>query len=126
MADLGLADHLIGGFFRYTTDADWRIPHFEKMLYDNANLALLYLKAGKVLGSAKYESIGQQTLTYMQKYMWHQRGAFVSSFSGLTTITSKAAVIYGSQPKSSKYWSLSKPILYFQYGGWTKRVNCPG
>lgn len=83
MADLGLVDHLIGGFFRYTTDADWRIPHFEKMLYDNANLALLYLNAGKVLDSAKYESIGQQTLAYMQKYMWHQHGAFISSFSAV-------------------------------------------
>ncbi|WP_423908298.1 thioredoxin domain-containing protein [Candidatus Spongiihabitans sp.] len=83
MADLGLVDHLIGGFFRYTTDTDWSIPHFEKMLYDNANLALLYLNAGKVLGSAKYESIGQQTLTYMQKYMWHQHGALISSFSAV-------------------------------------------
>ncbi|HKK05566.1 MAG TPA: DUF255 domain-containing protein [Gammaproteobacteria bacterium] len=65
MADGGLHDHLAGGFFRYTVDPGWQVPHFEKMLYDNALLARLYLNAGDVLKAPAYTRIGRQTLDFM-------------------------------------------------------------
>ena len=62
MAHRGVHDHVEGGFFRYTVDPGWSVPHFEKMLYDNAQLAQLYLKAGRVLGRADYSAVGFDTL----------------------------------------------------------------
>jgi len=49
MAEGGLHDHVAGGFFRYTVDPSWQRPHFEKMLYDNAQLAMIYLRASGFL-----------------------------------------------------------------------------
>jgi uncharacterized protein YyaL (SSP411 family) len=83
MAQQGMHDHLSGGFFRYTTDALWAIPHFEKMLYDNANLAALYLRAGRVLDNPEFENMARTTLDFMQQNMWDSGGAFISSFSAV-------------------------------------------
>ncbi len=83
MANQGMHDQLIGGFFRYTTDPDWAIPHFEKMLYDNANLAKLYLDAARILDQPEFEAISYRTLRFMEKHMWHEQGAFISSFSAV-------------------------------------------
>ena len=65
MARGGLRDHLAGGFFRYTVDPGWQVPHFEKMLYDNALLARLYLRAGEAFDAPRYTAIGRQTLDFM-------------------------------------------------------------
>jgi uncharacterized protein YyaL (SSP411 family) len=65
MADGGIYDHLAGGFARYATDRIWLVPHFEKMLYDNALLARLYLWAAKELGDERYMLVAQETLDYM-------------------------------------------------------------
>ena len=65
MLNLGLYDHVGGGFFRYTTDPDWQVPHFEKMLYDNAQLALLYLRAAKVLKTPAYRENAYAVLDFM-------------------------------------------------------------
>jgi uncharacterized protein YyaL (SSP411 family) len=83
MASQGLQDHLTGGFFRYTTDPRWAIPHFEKMLYDNANLARLYLEAARILQHPQFKEISYTTLRFMEQHMWHERGAFISSFSAV-------------------------------------------
>ena len=83
MAMQGLNDHLAGGFFRYTTDVQWQIPHFEKMLYDNASLAKLYVEAGRLLGLEQIEQVGHDTFKFMLDYMWHPDGAFISSFSAV-------------------------------------------
>jgi uncharacterized protein YyaL (SSP411 family) len=82
MAGLGLWDHLAGGFFRYTVDPGWEIPHFEKMLYDNASLANLYLDAGRILGRDDYLEVALGTLDFMRRFMW-QNGALVSSLSAV-------------------------------------------
>ncbi len=82
MANRGMHDHLTGGFFRYSVDPGWEIPHFEKMLYDNAGLAGLYMRAGAAFDRADYHQIAQRTLTFMQQHMWHQ-GALVASFSAV-------------------------------------------
>ncbi|MGQ9860664.1 MAG: thioredoxin domain-containing protein, partial [Thiobacillaceae bacterium] len=83
----GLRDHVAGGFFRYTVDPDWHEPHFEKMLYDNALLALVYLRAAEVLGEPLYRRIGLQTVDFMLAEMGATRGSaaegLVASLSAL-------------------------------------------
>jgi hypothetical protein len=65
MASAGLRDPLGGGFHRYATEPTWRVPHFEKMLYDNAQLADLYLEAGVALRETRYIEIGRETLDFL-------------------------------------------------------------
>jgi len=83
MATQGLYDQLLGGFFRYTTDPGWQIPHFEKMLYDNAQIASLYLRAGKIFSDRKLTEIGKQTVDFILTHMQSKQGAFYSSFSAV-------------------------------------------
>lgn len=80
----GLRDHVAGGFFRYTVDPDWHTPHFEKMLYDNAQLALLYLRAARILGKPQYREIAFETLDFMLAEMRDAKtGAFITSTSAV-------------------------------------------
>jgi len=79
MASGGIYDQLGGGFHRYSTDADWLVPHFEKMLYDNALLARLYLHAWQVTGRPLYRRIAEETLDYLVREMRHAAGGFYSS-----------------------------------------------
>ena len=83
MADNGMQDHLSGGFYRYVVDPAWEIPHFEKMLYDNANLAQLYLKAGTVLNRPDYIKIARRTLDFMALEMSDSNGVLYASFSAV-------------------------------------------
>ena len=79
MALGGLRDHVGGGFHRYTVDPEWQVPHFEKMLYDNALLARIYLAAGRVLGEPHYLEIGRDTLEYLLREMRDSDGGFHAS-----------------------------------------------
>ena len=83
MAEQGLHDLLGDGFFRYVTDPAWQVPHYEKMLYDNAQLALLYLQAGDQFRSTRYRDIGLATLDFMLRDMRSSAGYFISSFSAV-------------------------------------------
>jgi len=83
MARQGLHDLLGNGFFRYVIDPAWHTPHFEKMLYDNAQLAVLYLRAGARLRSTRYRDIGLATLDFMLRDMRSHDGYFISSFSAV-------------------------------------------
>jgi uncharacterized protein len=80
MAQGGMYDHIGGGFARYSTDARWLVPHFEKMLYDNAQLARVYLHAWQVTGEPFYRQICEETLDYMVREMRHEGGGFYSSW----------------------------------------------
>ncbi|MEX2237112.1 MAG: thioredoxin domain-containing protein [Dehalococcoidia bacterium] len=79
MANGGIYDQMGGGFHRYATDQRWLVPHFEKMLYDNAQLALTYLDAFLVTGDQFYERICRETLDYVLREMTHSSGAFFST-----------------------------------------------
>jgi uncharacterized protein YyaL (SSP411 family) len=79
MAAGGLFDHLGGGFHRYSVDAQWLVPHFEKMLYDNAMLAVCYLEAWQATGKEAYATVVRQTLDYLLRDMTDPRGGFYSS-----------------------------------------------
>ena len=79
MAARGLYDHLGGGFHRYCVDAAWTVPHFEKMLYDNALLVPVYLHAYLITGSPAYERIARDTLDYMARELRQDCGGLSSS-----------------------------------------------
>lgn len=83
MANGGLRDQLGGGFFRYTTDRHWHEPHFEKMLYDNAQLAMLYLQAAQILDRPDYLKIGQETLDFMLRELAGPKGGMMSSLAAV-------------------------------------------
>ncbi len=80
MAYSGMYDQLGGGFARYATDNKWLIPHFEKMLYDNALLARVYLHAYQVTDNALYRRIAEETLDFVVREMRHESGGFYSSY----------------------------------------------
>ena len=79
MARGGIYDQLGGGFHRYSVDDLWLVPHFEKMLYDNAQLAVVYLHAWQVTGRDLYRRVATETLDYVLREMTHPRGGFFSS-----------------------------------------------
>ena len=79
MAYGGMYDQIGGGFARYSTDNDWLVPHFEKMLYDNGLLSRAYLHAWKVTGRPLYRRIVEETLDWAIKEMRHEAGGFYSS-----------------------------------------------
>jgi len=75
----GVYDHIGGGFSRYSTDMKWHVPHFEKMLYDNAQLVSLYSQAYKITKNPLYEEVVKETLAYIKREMTNKEGAFYSS-----------------------------------------------
>lgn len=79
MAAGGIYDHLAGGFARYSVDERWLVPHFEKMLYDNALLALVYLEGFLITGNGKYARVARETLDYVLHYMTDEQGGFHST-----------------------------------------------
>jgi uncharacterized protein YyaL (SSP411 family) len=83
MASQGLRDHVGGGFFRYTVDPGWETPHFEKMLYDNAQLAALYLRAARVLRRPDYETVAKGALDFIRTALRGDAGGLHSSTSAL-------------------------------------------
>jgi len=76
----GIYDQLGGGFARYSVDAAWLVPHFEKMLYDNALLARAYLHGWQVLGHERYRRICEETLDWALREMRGPEGGFYSAF----------------------------------------------
>jgi hypothetical protein len=79
MAAGGMYDHVGGGFARYSTDERWLVPHFEKMLYDNALLAKVYLEAYQLTGEDRYARVARETLDYVLREMQAPEGGFYSA-----------------------------------------------
>jgi hypothetical protein len=79
MALGGVRDHIGGGFHRYSVDAAWRVPHFEKMLYDQAQLVLAYLEGAQVSGDPFYAEVAEDTLAYVMREMTDARGGWYSA-----------------------------------------------
>jgi uncharacterized protein YyaL (SSP411 family) len=75
----GMYDQLGGGFARYSTDERWHVPHFEKMLYDNAQLAKIYTEAFQATGEAEYARIATETLDYVAREMQGPEGGYYSA-----------------------------------------------
>ena len=79
MALGGMRDHIGGGFHRYSVDGEWRVPHFEKMLYDQAQLALAFVEAGQASGDPFYTEVAEDTLLYVLREMTDPDGGFHSA-----------------------------------------------
>ena len=79
IANSGIVDHLEGGFYRYTVDPEWKIPHFEKMLYDNAQLLSLYANAYKEFKTPLFKSTVYKTFDFLQKRMENTEGGYFSA-----------------------------------------------
>ena len=79
MAEGGIRDHLGGGFHRYSTDPEWTVPHFEKMLYDQALIARTYLDAGRFAGERRYLDVALETLDYVLARLSTPEGGLLSA-----------------------------------------------
>lgn len=75
----GIYDQIGGGFARYSTDADWKVPHFEKMLYDNAQLLSIYANAYEQQANPRYKQVMEETVSFMQNELLDKKGGFYSS-----------------------------------------------
>jgi uncharacterized protein YyaL (SSP411 family) len=96
MALGGMRDHIGGGFHRYSVDGNWRVPHFEKMLYDQAQIVLACLEASQAAGDPFFAQIAEDTLQYVQRDMTDKRGGFFSAEDA----DSEEPVTAASGPKS--------------------------
>src|SRR5205814_8555652 len=79
MAAGGMHDHIGGGFHRYSVDRYWHVPHFEKMLYDQAQLAVAYQDAFQITRDKQYESVARDILDYVARDMTSKESAFFSA-----------------------------------------------
>ena len=121
MASQGLWDQLGGGFFRYTVDPGWQVPHFEKMLYDNALLAQLYLDAAEVLDAPQFASVGRETLDFMLNELETKGAALAASLSAVDErnveggyyVWHRTEVQAALEPQefavAELFWGLNKP-----------------
>ncbi len=79
MASGGLYDHVGGGFHRYCVDADWTVPHFEKMLYDNAEIPRAMLAGYQLTGDDRYAEVTHETIEFVERELTHEEGGFFST-----------------------------------------------
>ena len=100
MAAGGMHDHLGGGFHRYSVDAYWHVPHFEKMLYDQAQLAVAYLEAFQITREPRFEEVARDILDYVRRDMTAKDGGFFSA-EDADSIPPVAAV-YDRRPKDAE------------------------
>ncbi len=107
MADGGMHDHIGGGFHRYSVDRYWHVPHFEKMLYDQAQLATSYLDAFQITRDEQYRAVVRDTLDYVAREMTSSEGGFYSaedadSLEGSVSLASQPGKSDAAAPSSKK------------------------
>ena len=81
MALGGINDHIAGGFYRYSTDPEWKIPHFEKMLYDNAQALSLYSKAYTIFKKIEYKNVVWETIDFLKNEMKNEGGGYYAALN---------------------------------------------
>jgi uncharacterized protein YyaL (SSP411 family) len=86
MATGGLYDHLGGGFHRYATDREWIVPHFEKMLYDNAELPRVYCAGYRATGEETYARVVRETLRFVERELTHPQGGVYSTLNAQSPV----------------------------------------
>ena len=135
MADGGIHDQLGGGFCRYSVDAQWTIPHFEKMLYDNGPLLALYADMARVTGEARYRDVARDIIGWMVREMRAPDGALYSSldadsegeegkFYVWTRDDVRMTVSADEWAVAAPYWGLDAPPN-FEGHTWNLRVTQP-
>jgi uncharacterized protein YyaL (SSP411 family) len=126
MARGGIWDHMGGGFHRYSVDARWAVPHFEKMLYDNAQLARIYLEAWQLTGEPLLRDVAEATLDYLLGEMTHPEGGFYAAQDADTSAGEGAffawtpaevdAVLPAPEAAAAKAWFGIGPEGNFEHG----------
>ncbi len=109
MALGGIRDHVGGGFHRYSVDAVWRVPHFEKMLYDQAQLVLALLEASQASGDPFYASVAEDTLGYVTRELTGAEGGFLSAEDADSVPADEADCSHARPLEGAFYlWSLDE------------------
>jgi uncharacterized protein len=116
MADGGIYDHLGGGFARYATDARWLIPHFEKMLYDNAQLARAYLHGWQATGERRFRVVAQETLDWMIRELTTPEGGFAASLDADTEGEEGATYAWTADQVRAVLGNEAFPLFASAYG----------
>ena len=135
MAEGGIHDQLAGGFSRYSVDGEWTIPHFEKMLYDNASLLALYADAWRATGEPAFEKTARGIVAWLQAEMRAPDGGFYSSldadseheegkFYVWTPDQVKAELDPGEYAIAARHWGLDR-APNFEHAAWHLRVTAP-
>ncbi len=128
MALGGLYDHLGGGFARYSTDSLWRVPHFEKMLYDNGQLVSVYAHAYQQTGNEFYKTIFTETLDFIDRELTATNGGFYSSLNAETDGDEGAFYAWNYEAFTKAVGKENTAILAAYYhvtpqGNWEKKRN---
>jgi uncharacterized protein YyaL (SSP411 family) len=100
MAAGGMHDHIGGGFHRYSVDRYWHVPHFEKMLYDQAQLAIAYLDAYQITRDKQYEAVARDILDYVARDMTSKEGGFFSAEDADSPVP--VAAVYDRRDESAE------------------------
>ncbi len=109
MSTGGLRDHVGGGFHRYSVDASWRVPHFEKMLYDQAQLAIALLEASQASGDPFYASVAEDTLAYVARELTGPEGGFCSAEDADSVPADETDALHPRRLEGAYYlWSLEE------------------
>ncbi|WP_277480419.1 thioredoxin domain-containing protein [Catalinimonas alkaloidigena] len=124
----GIYDHLGGGFARYSTETDWLVPHFEKMLYDNAQLLSLYAHAYQLTQKEAYAEVIQQTLNFIERELSNGEGAYYSSINSDSEGEEGKYYTWTSEQWESVLEDESAKLLKKYYnlneeGNWEKQQN---
>ena len=119
----GIRDHLGGGFHRYSTDERWFLPHFEKMLYDQAQLTIAYLDTSRITGDLRFSEVARTILDYVLSDMTGKQGGFYSAEDADSSVShehpeehAEGAFYVWSQQEVTKLLGNSAPIFSFFYG----------
>ena len=123
----GIYDHIGGGFSRYSTDAKWKVPHFEKMLYDNAQLVSLYADAFRVTKNSLYQSVVCETLEFVRRELTCPEGGFYAALDAdsegeegkfyVWTIAELQTILAGDYDLFAEYYNVNS-IGYWEHGNY--------
>ncbi|REJ88138.1 MAG: DUF255 domain-containing protein [Planctomycetota bacterium] len=116
MAAGGLRDHLGGGFHRYSVNREWRVPHFEKMLYDNAQLAEVYAAAYARTGREEYRVVAEETLDFLLAEMADPRGGFYSALDAETDGVEGKYYVWSQEQITQALGEEDADLFRFVYG----------
>ena len=126
MAAGGIYDQLAGGFARYSTDAEWLVPHFEKMLYDNAQLLSLYAHAYQQTGKEDYAAVIRQTVEFLDNSLSDENGAFYASLDADTEGEEGLTYVWTKDEIEERLPDPQLGVAFMDYYGLTNRGNWEG
>ena len=123
MASQGLRDHLGGGFFRYTVDPNWQVPHYEKMLYTQALLAQVYLAAAAVFEHSPYAAVAEDTLDFVLRHLAAAGGGYIASLSAVDGAGKEGGAYLWSDDQLGAVLNADELSLARPY--WSMQGNAP-